>query len=59
MNPDTPILQVLEEWLINFQSTGGDDDEDREEEKRYLAELITFIWRVSLTVAFSEGKKQS
>lgn len=47
MNPDTPILPVLEEWLIHYQSTGGDQEEDREEEKMYLAELITFIWRVS------------
>jgi hypothetical protein len=48
LNPDTPIVQVLEEWLIAYQATGGEDEEDREEEKRFLAELISFVWRVSL-----------
>jgi hypothetical protein len=38
----------LEEWLIAYQATGGEDEEDREEEKRFLAELISFVWRVSL-----------
>jgi hypothetical protein len=52
MDPQTPIIQVLEEWLLNYQATGGEGDEDeeeaREEEKRYLAELVGFVWRVSL-----------
>lgn len=52
MDPQTAIIQVLEEWLLNYQATGGEADEDeeeaREEEKRYLAELVGFVWRVSL-----------
>ena len=43
---------MLEEWLIAYQATGGEDEEDREEEKRFLAELISFVWRVSRVVFY-------
>jgi hypothetical protein len=58
MDPQTPIIQVLEEWLLNYQATGGEGDEDeeeaREEEKRYLAELVGFVWRVSPKACLSD-----